>query len=277
VFSAMAAAAREANTLMIVPAGLWTGELLSFSRHLIPMLPDGSPGGLGKALDGVRMVEIPLQRDVSCRIQALKERRPDLVVSVRVPVTPAAKREAEALTHSGVEVIHFVAEGDGREYDASSPRFIKDVIREVHLSLVAQGLRDRVTLIFGGGIALAEHVGKAVICGADAVSLERPLLIALECRLCGQCAQGRFCPVELENIQPRWGRQRIVNLMAAWHGQLLEVLGAMGLRDLRRMRGEAGRAIFREEIEKDTFGRLFGPPVMRDDREGEGGSHVLAT
>jgi hypothetical protein len=62
----------------------------------------------------------------------------------------------------------------------------------------------------------------------------------------------------LEKIDSDWGRQRVVNLIAAWHGQLLEVLGAMGMRDVRRLRGEVGRAIFLEEIEKETFGQIFG-------------------
>ena len=51
--------------------------------------------------------------------------------------------------------------------------------------------------------------------------------------------------------------QRIVNLMGAWHSQLLEVMGAMGIREVRRLRGETGRAIFFDEIDKDTFGKLF--------------------
>jgi len=33
--------------------------------------------------------------------------------------------------------------------------------------------------------------------------------------------------------------------------------GAMGIREARRLRGESGRAIFFEEIDKDTFGKLF--------------------
>jgi hypothetical protein len=41
-------------------------------------------------------------------------------------------------------------------------------------------------------------------------------------------------------------------------GGCLAVLGAMGLRDVRRLRGEAGRAIFREDIEKETFAQIFG-------------------
>ena len=34
---------------------------------------------------------------------------------------------------------------------------------------------------------IAEHVAKALICGADFVAIDLPLLVALECRLCGAC------------------------------------------------------------------------------------------
>ena len=43
-------------------------------------------------------------------------------------------------------------------------------MRDIHLGLVAQRLRDRVTLLAGGGIAAAEHVAKVIACGADGVS-----------------------------------------------------------------------------------------------------------
>jgi hypothetical protein len=49
----------------------------------------------------------------------------------------------------------------------------------------------------------------------------------------------------------------MVNLMAAWHSQLLEVLGAMGIREVRRLRGEVGRAIFKEDVEREAFGDLL--------------------
>jgi len=55
----------------------------------------------------------------------------------------------------------------------------------------------------------------------------------------------------------RWGAQRIINLIGAWRNQLLEVLGAMGLREVRRLRGEVGRAIFFEDIEKEIFDKVF--------------------
>ena len=35
------------------------------------------------------------------------------------------------------------------------------------------------------------------------------------------------------------------------------MMGAMGIREARRLRGESGRAIFFEEIDKESFGKLF--------------------
>ena len=40
-------------------------------------------------------------------------------------------------------------------------------------------MRDEVTLIASGGIALAEHMAKAIICGADLVAIDIPLVVGL--------------------------------------------------------------------------------------------------
>jgi hypothetical protein len=56
----------------------------------------------------------------------------------------------------------------------------------------------------------------------------------------------------------------MVNLVGAWHSQLIEVLGAMGIREVRRLRGEMGRAIFMEEIEKEAFGDLDPMPLKQE-------------
>jgi len=47
-------------------------------------------------------------------------------------------------------------------------------------------------------------------------------------------------------------------MVGAWRDQLLEVLGAMGLREVRRLRGELGRAIFYEEVERESFAGIAG-------------------
>jgi len=62
--------------------------------------------------------------------------------------------------------------------------------------------------------------------------------------------------------------------MAAWRDQLLEVLGAMGLREVRRLRGELGRVIFqpKEEVAfRSLFGRIVsGHPAAGPRTCGEG-------
>lgn len=85
-----------------------------------------------------------------------------------------------------------------------------------------------------------------------------PLLLALECRMCLRCAKDLSCPVEIENVHPEWGSTRIMDLIGAWRNQILEVLGAMGIREAKRLRGEFGRAMFFNDLEAETFGRLFG-------------------
>ena len=119
-------------------------------------------------------------------------------------------------------------------------------------------MRDEVTLIAGGGIALAEHMAKAIICGADVVSIDLPLMVGLECHLCDHCEPGMPCPARLEEVPLNYAAGRMVNLIAAWHDQLIEVMGAMGMREVRRLRGDVGRAMFFEDLEEETFGKLFG-------------------
>jgi len=74
--------------------------------------------------------------------------------------------------------------------------------------------------------------------------------------MCRRCTKGLSCPVKIDMAPPDWVASRAVNLMGAWHNQLLEVMGAMGIRDARRLRGESGRAMFYEDLDEATFGSL---------------------
>ena len=72
---------------------------------------------------------------------------------------------------------------------------------------------------------MAEHLAKLILCGADAVAVDIPLLIALECRVCRRCAAGIPCPVTIDQIYPPRGEARIRNLMAGWHNQFWKSWG----------------------------------------------------
>ena len=137
---------------------------------------------------------------------ALKARNPNQVVAIRLPASPAVAPRVLELTRQGAEVLHLVFDAHGRETGCVSPRHMRDVLREVHASLVKAGVRDEITLIASGGIALAEHMAKAIICGADLVAVDVPLVVALECRLCGECQKENRLPHRLGGNRRRLGR-----------------------------------------------------------------------
>jgi glutamate synthase domain-containing protein 2 len=122
---------------------------------------------------------------------------------------------------------------------------------------VEDHIRDEITIIVSGGIGLAEHVTKAMLCGADLTAIDLPLMIGLGARIYEEREKYLLLPEGLAKIPTPILEQRMINLMSAWHSQILEMMGAMGIREARRLRGESGRAIFFEEIDKDTFGKLF--------------------
>ena len=179
-------------------------------------------------------------------------------MSVRVELDAHGIQRAIELEGMGIEVIHVVADVEGNQIGVKKPLFVKDMILAIHKSLIQRGTRDEVTIIAGGGIALPEHMAKGLICGADLVSIELPLLIGLECHVCKICEKGHPCPAKIQEITVDYGVGRMTNLIASWHDQLVELMGAMGMRDARRLRGDVGRAMFFEQLEEDSFGKLFG-------------------
>jgi ferredoxin len=191
-------------------------------------------------------------------IATAKRENAKRIVAVRLEAAPGSLERIRTLAKAGVEVINIVFDCHGREFGRTPPRHMRDVIREVHVALVKDRIRDEVTLISSGGIALPEHMAKAIMCGVDCVAIDLPLLLAMDCRLCGECGRGGVCPVDIATIDQDYAVQRIINLINSWHSQLLEMLGAMGIREARRLRGEKGRSMFFEDLERDAFGRLFG-------------------
>jgi glutamate synthase domain-containing protein 2 len=188
------------------------------------------------------------------RVRELNSKAP---ISVRLPLNENAGSSAAKMARDGVDVIHAFADYHGRAWESHNPRFVKDLIRSVHGALVKESLRDEITLIASGGITLAEHVPKAIACGADLVALDTTILVALQARFEGKLAppgNGRIRP---ERFDQRWGEQRLVNLVGAWHDQLIEILSAMGMRDVRRLRGDVGRAMFKEDLEKEAFSDII--------------------
>ena len=161
-------------------------------------------------------------------------------------------RVASELARQGVHGLHLYADYHGRDY-SRDPRHISTALRDVHQQLVRDGLRDQVTIIASGGITLAEHVPKAIICGADLVGIDTTILVALQAEFLGETRNRANCGLRPRRINPEWGAQRLVNLMGVWHDQLIEILGAMGMRDVRRLRGDIGRSMLDSELREQSF------------------------
>jgi ferredoxin len=253
------AAAKALGTLAVAAAAEATGAPAEHLPHFVPLI--GSEGlALAEALlPKVRMAEFVDWSGALGLVGRAKAANPGLICGLRLPMAASAVDRILAAHRAGVKVFHVFADLHGREIGPSNPLHLKDLLREIHGRLVKEGVRDEVTLIVSGGIALAEHMAKTIICGADLVGVDTALLVALGCRVCrGATAQTHIeqCAADASDLEPAYAAQRIVNLMAAWHSQLIEVLGAMGIREVRRLRGEVGRAIFMEDIEREAFGDL---------------------
>ena len=243
-------AASRLGTMTLIPQSQWLPEYEPYLPQIVPYLDRGVKTLKKGVIENLRLIEIPDSAKALAHQAWLKERNPGLVVAIRVALAPASNQRVLELAEAGVEVIHVRANENGME-KGKNPAFIKDRMKEIHLTLVDKGVRDAVTIIAGGGVAMAEHMAKLIICGADAITCDIPALVAMECRACKRCSQGISCPVNLESVDQQWGSARICNLMAGWHNQLLEILGAMGIREVRRLRGEMGRAMFFEDLEKE--------------------------
>lgn len=244
---ALAKAASILGTFSILRAENYFDNLSPYFPNLIHRIPADRIMEFSKLIEYSRIVEIDYQEVEKSRIEGdlkkVREINPTVITSARVSNIEEMARDVETLARTGIEIIHIHVEDSIIEHD---PDIIVNTIRSVHSSLVEEHIRDEITLISSGGIAEAAHVPKSIILGADAVAVGLAYQIALGCRVCYDRHRDD-CPMKIEEADIDLASQRIVNLVGSCRDQLLEVLGGMGLRDVRRLRGEIGRRIFYEE------------------------------
>jgi len=260
---AMVKAASELNTFVIMPVVDITSEFEKYCDNIIPRLAATEISAHKDMLQKARILSIDyddvLLKDLAGLMEKIKKVSHALCI-IRVPAVKDVEFTVTKLARDGAEIIHLVADYRGQELNSpagSGSRHLKDIIRSVHQRLVEDHIRDEVTIIASGGIGAAEHVTKAMLCGADLTAIDLPLMIGLGARIYEDREKFLVFPEGLAKISTATVTQRMINLMGAWHSQILEMMGAMGIREARRLRGESGRAIFFEEIDKDTFGKLF--------------------
>jgi hypothetical protein len=246
-----AGAAERIGSLAVIPIdavlkyGLERG-------HVIPLVKAGEAGWLGELSEEPAMIEMDGWDEGL--FKAIRDHFSNCQIILRIPFP-----EDEALAgyvEKGIQSFHLLADYHGQGRDGM---FVLELIRAAHGALVDAGIRQEVTLIGSGGMIAAEHIPKAILCGLDAVALDTPALAALQAKFEGECADRETSQFHLpKNLNEDWGVQRLMNLTASWRDQLLEILGAMGLREVRRMRGEMGRAMFMIDLEKDAFAGVMG-------------------
>ena len=258
--ASLALAAAKLTTYTTIRADDAPERFKEYFNHLLIQISPRELQRFRSVLEWATIIELDMDGNALEAIAEARSINPHLLTIVRVPLNARTKDLALTLARDGAETIHIAAGIDGRGADGTS---LIEGLRATHLRLVREGLRNQITLLASGGIAAAEHVPKTILLGADAVVVDLPLLIAMDVvewdmrrpRL-GACGE----------TDPRWGATRVINLLLSWRDQLLEVLGAMGIRDVRRLRGEYGRAIQADQAREEFRARLEGstsPPRER--------------
>lgn len=251
ILKSISAASKQVSTFFIASPEQFENHAENHCTQLIPLVSPSTVTLNHDAIAHCSAVEL-LEYD-SDAFGQIREINPRLPICVRLSFTKHTDQTALELAREGVDAIHLCANYHGNGGDSDNKQFIKDLLRSVHGALVKESMRDDVTLIASGGITLAEHVPKAIICGADLVALDTTILVALQAEFSGECESSATGNIKPEKFDSRWGEQRLVNLLASWHDQLIEILSAMGIRDVRRLRGDVGRAMFNEDLEREMF------------------------
>jgi hypothetical protein len=246
----IAEAAHGIGTLAFLPLNGILAHGLQ-GDHIVPVVKAGEQEKLA-ATRPPRLIELDGWDETL--FDFIRTKFPNALVSLRIPYSPS-----EALLQhvkKGIYVFHCLADFHGRDGDG---RFALELIRATHTALVQAGIREQVTLLGSGGIIAAEHIPKALLCGLDAIAIDTPLVVALQGKFDGECADRISSHFLLPKMIPEsWGVQRMLNLAVSWRDQLLEISGAMGLRETRRMRGEMGRAMLLHTLEAEAFSGLEG-------------------
>ena len=244
-------AAQKAETLVVLPVRVLKRFRLQ-GQQIVPLVSHEDATALTELRFPPPMVELDGWNEALLR--EIRMQFPESTICLRHDFI--SREELSKYYHAGIRVFHLVANYHGL---GRGGRFVLDLIREAHGAFVEARCRDEVTLLGSGGIIAAEHVPKAIICGLDAVALDTSLLAALQAQFLGECLGREKSRFQLpKRLTVNWGVQRIENLLASWRDQLLEVLGAMGLREVRRLRGEIGRAMFQKDLEREAFAGIEG-------------------
>jgi len=180
----------------------------------------------------------------------IKEVNPRALISVKVSTPTDVDMVAVGSYYAGAHIIQLDGSygGTGAAPDIAKKNIAMPVeyaIPKVHKFLLAEGIRDKITIIASGGIRSAYDMAKAIAMGADGISVGTADLVALECIRCHHCESGRGCARGIATtdeelakaIDIEWGTQRIINMYMAWRSQLIKILKRLGMRSVTELVG----------------------------------------
>jgi glutamate synthase domain-containing protein 1 len=116
-----------------------------------------------------------------------------------------------------------------------------------HEKLMDDGLRDHVVFMGSGGFRTWGDVIKGVALGLDGVILGTADLVAIGCVRDRNCESG--CRSGISTIEPRMqllrnvevNTQQIINFRAILQAQIAKAIAALGMKDIRELRGQYDR------------------------------------
>ena len=146
--------------------------------------------------------------DIKQLIYDLKEVNPRAQISVKLVAQPGVGTVASGVVKAGADII-LISGGDGGT-GASPLGSLKHTglpwelgLAETHQTLVANKLRDQVTLRVDGGIKKASDIIIATILGAEEYDFGTAILIAVGCVMARQCHLNT-CPAGIATQNPKY-------------------------------------------------------------------------
>ena len=225
------------------------GEKVSASVSETRMIPEGSD-----AISPAPHHDIYSIEDLKQLVRSLKEatewKKP---VFVKIAAVHNAAPISAGIARTGADAV--VLDGFKGGTGAAPSVFrdhvgtpIETAIAAVDAKLRDQGVRNEISIIASGGIRHSADIAKAICLGADAVYLGTSVLVAMGCRVCGACYQGRCSwgiatqqPHLVERLNPDQAAVNVQNLIHAWTLELAELMGAAGINSIESLRGNRDR------------------------------------
>ncbi|MFC1850675.1 glutamate synthase-related protein, partial [candidate division CSSED10-310 bacterium] len=175
---------------------------------------------------------------------------PEVLISVKVSTPADVDMVAVGSYYAGAHIVNLDGAygGTGAAPDIAKKNIampIEYAITQVHDFLQAEGIRDRIVLMAGGGIRTPDDVLKAIALGADGVVIGTAELVAIDCVRCGNCERLRGCPIGIATTDPdlssqlnaEWVCRRIVTMYKTWIKIMQQRLAQVNIASIQELRG----------------------------------------